>query len=191
MEHLTRCSWVNLKDPCSVRYHDTEWGIPVHADRKLFEMLLLECFQAGLSWSCILHKREAFRRALDDFDPDIICNYQDDQVDRLLQNPEIIRNRRKITAAIVNARVFRSIQREWTSFDRYLWHFTEGKTIFETGKASSPLSDLVSQDLRTRGMKFVGSVIVYSYLQAVGVINSHEDGCSFHSQQEPQAVCRS
>ena len=179
MEELKRCSWVNPKDPDSIQYHDTEWGIPVHSDQKLFEMLILECFQAGLSWSCILHKRETFRRAFDEFDPEIICSYQTDQVEQLLKDPGIVRNRRKIAAAIVNAKVFLAIQREWTSFDRYLWHFTEGKTIVETGKVSSPLSDQVSRDLRKRGMKFVGTVIVYSYLQAVGVINSHEDGCHF------------
>lgn len=184
MEEYTRCSWVNPKDPDSIQYHDTEWGIPVHSDRKLFEMLILECFQAGLSWSCILHKREAFRRAFDEFDPEIICSYQTDQVEQLLQDPGIVRNRRKIAAAIVNAKMFLSIQKEWTSFDRYLWHFTDGKIIFETGKASSPLSDLISRDLQKRGMKFVGTVIIYSYLQAVGIINSHEDGCHFQTQPQ-------
>ncbi len=184
MEELKRCSWVNPKDPDSIQYHDTEWGIPVHSDRKLFEMLILECFQAGLSWSCILHKREAFRRAFDEFDPEIIANYPASKVEQLLQDPGIVRNRRKIAAAIVNAKVFLAIQREWTSFDRYLWHFTEGKTIVETGKVSSPLSDQVSRDLRKRGMKFVGTVIIYSYLQAVGIINSHEDGCHFQTQPQ-------
>lgn len=181
MEEYTRCSWVNPKDPYSIQYHDIEWGIPVHSDQKLFEMLILECFQAGLSWVCILHKREAFRRAFDEFNPEIIANYPASKVEQLLQDPGIVRNRRKIAAAIVNASVFLAIQREWTSFDRYLWHFTDGKIIFETGKTSSPLSDLVSRDLQKRGMKFVGTVIIYSYLQAVGIINSHEDGCHFQS----------
>ena len=166
MEEYTRCSWVNPKDPYSIQYHDIEWGIPVHSDQKLFEMLILECFQAGLSWVCILHKREAFRRAFDEFNPEIIANYPASKVEQLL---------------IVNAKMFLSIQKEWTSFDRYLWHFTDGKIIFETGKASSPLSDLISRDLQKRGMKFVGTVIIYSYLQAVGIINSHEDGCHFQS----------
>lgn len=173
----TRCGWVPTQDPCYIRYHDEEWGVPVHDDHKLFELLILENFQAGLSWACILHKRESFRRAFDGFDPEKVCAYGEEKLAALAQDPSIVRNRLKIRAAVNNARVFKAIQQAWGSFDRYLWHWTDGKTICETGKVSSVLSNAVSRDLKERGMKFVGTVIVYSYLQAVGVINSHEDTC--------------
>ena len=172
-----RCPWADPRDPLYLQYHDREWGVPVHEDQALFEMLLLESFQAGLSWACVLHKREAFRRAFDGFDPAAVEAYGEDKLAALQQDPGIIRNRLKLRAAVTNARVFRAIQREWGSFDRYLWHWTGGEVVRETGRASSPLSDQVSRDLRRRGMKFVGTVIVYAYLQAVGVIFSHEDGC--------------
>ncbi len=177
MTERVRCSWVKSDRGLYARYHDEEWGIPVHDDPKLFEMLILESFQAGLSWACILNKREAFRRAFDGFDLEKVCEYGDEKLAALEQDSGIVRNRLKIRAAVNNARIFRVIQREWGSFDRYLWHWTEGKVICETGKVSSPLSDAVSKDLKERGMKFVGSVIIYSYLQAVGVINSHEETC--------------
>ena len=166
----TRCSWANPRNPLYIRYHDEEWGVPVHDDQRLFEMLILESFQAGLSW-------EAFRQAFDNFDLEKVCGYGQEKLERLMQEPGIVRNKLKIRAAVNNARIFRTIQREWGSFDRYLWHWTEGKTISETGKVSSELSDAVSEDLKRRGMKFVGTVIIYSYLQAVGVINSHEETC--------------
>lgn len=172
-----RCSWANPRNPLYIRYHDEEWGVPVHDDQRLFEMLILESFQAGLSWECILNKREAFRRAFDGFDLEKVCAYGEEKLAALGQDPGIVRNRLKIRAAVNNARIFRTIQREWGSFDRYLWHWTEGKTILEMGKVSSELSDAVSEDLKRRGMKFVGTVIIYSYLQAVGVINSHEETC--------------
>ena len=172
-----RCSWANPKNPLYIRYHDEEWGIPVHDDHKLFEMLILESFQAGLSWECILNKREAFRQAFDSFDLEMVCGYGEEKLEKLMQEPGIVRNKRKICAAVNNARIFRAIQQEWGSFDRYLWHWTEGKIIDETGKVSSEQSDAVSEDLKRRGMKFVGTVIIYSYLQAVGVINSHEETC--------------
>lgn len=177
MKEQIRCRWANPKNPLYIRYHDEEWGVPVHDDHKLFEMLILESFQAGLSWECILNKREAFRQAFDGFDLEQVCGYDEDKLDRLQKDPDIVRNKLKICAAVNNARIFRAIQREWGSFDRYLWHWTEEKIIYETGKVSLELSDTVSKDLKHRGMKFVGTVIIYSYLQAVGVINSHEETC--------------
>lgn len=173
----SRCFWANPKNERYIRYHDEEWGQPVYDDKKLFEMLILESFQAGLSWECVLNKREAFRAAFDGFDLKKVCGYQEEQVERLMQNKEIIRNRRKITAAIKNANIFLGIQKEFGSFSDYLWHFTGHEIIYETGKTTSELSDTVSADLYKRGMRFVGSTIIYSYLQAVGIIYSHEDGC--------------
>lgn len=172
-----RCHWANPKNEAYIRYHDEEWGVPVHEDGKLFEMLLLETFQTGLSWECVLNKREAFRRAFDGFDPEKIAAYPQEKIEELAADPGIIRNRAKIRAAVNNAGVFLEIRREWGSFSRYLWHWTDGKLIHETGKTVSPLSDAVSADLKKRGMKFTGSTMVYSYLQAVGVIESHEKGC--------------
>ena len=177
MQEKVRCRWANPKNPLYIRYHDEEWGIPVHDDHKLFEMLILESFQAGLSWECILNKREAFRQAFDHFDLEKVCEYGEEKLSALGQDSRIVRNRLKIKAAVNNARIFRTIQREWGSFDRYLWHWMEGKTVCETGKVRSELSDAVSEDLKRRGMKFVGTVMIYSYLQAVGVINSHEETC--------------
>ena len=177
MRGLIRCSWANPKNPLYLQYHDEEWGVPVHDDHRLFEMLVLESFQAGLSWECILNKREAFRVAFDGFDLDTGCEYGEEKMEALQQNSGIVRNKRKICAAVNNARIFRTIQQEWGSFDRYLWHWTERETVCETGKVSSELSDKVSGDLKRRGMKFVGTVIIYAYLQAVGVINSHEENC--------------
>ncbi len=177
----TRCSWCNLSNPLYVAYHDHEWGVPVHNDRKLFEMLLLECFQAGLSWECVLNKREAFRLAFDDFNPTLIAAYDSGKQEALRINPGIIRNKLKIAAAVANARAFLQIQQEFGSFSCYIWRFTAGKTITETGKTSTPLSDTVSSDLKKRGMKFVGTTIVYSYLQAIGVINSHDTTCYLHT----------
>ena len=176
----TRCPWCNLANPLYVAYHDHEWGVPVHNDRKLFEMLLLECFQAGLSWECVLNKREAFRLAFNDFNPTLIAAYDSSKLEALRSNPGIIRNKLKIAAAVTNAKVFLQIQQEFGSFSNYIWRFTAGKTIIETGKTSTPLSDAVSSDLRKRGMKFVGTTIIYSYLQAIGVINSHDATCYLH-----------
>jgi len=160
-----------------VEYHDKEWGIPNFDEQYLFEMLLLESFQAGLSWECVLNKREAFRKAYDGFDPEKIMHYTEAKQAELAENKEIIRNKRKIKASVENARIFRKIQEEYGSFSVYLQQFTEGKTIYETGRTSSPLSDAISKDLKQRGMKFVGTTIIYSYLQAIGVINSHEEEC--------------
>lgn len=173
----TRCRWANPNNPRYLRYHDEEWGVPVHDDRKLFEMLVLEGFQAGLSWECILNKRDAFVRAFDGFDVEAVSVYGEEKLAALQEDPGIVRNRAKIAAAVTNAQAFRAIQAEWGSFDAYLWHWTCGSTVRETGLASSPLSDAISKDLKKRGMKFVGTVIVYAYLQAVGVVESHEPGC--------------
>lgn len=172
-----RCFWANPKNERYIRYHDEEWGVPVHDDHKLFEMLILECFQAGLSWECVLNKQEAFREAFDNFDLEKICAYDEEKMEALRENPAIIRNRLKIQAAVVNAKVFREIQKEYQGFSNYLWHWSGGKVIHEIGLASSPLSDKISRDLKKRGMKFVGTTIIYAYLQAVGVIYSHENDC--------------
>lgn len=179
---MNRCRWVNLENPLYVSYHDEEWGRLLHDDCKLYEMLLLECFQAGLSWECILNKREHFRKAFSDFDPAAVAAYGEADVRRLMADKGIIRNRAKIMAGIANSRVFLDIRQEWGSFDRYLWHFTKDAVVVEpyTERTTSPLSDAVSADLKRRGMKFVGSVTIYSYLQAVGVINGHGPECSLY-----------
>lgn len=173
----TRCCWANPKNKRYVCYHDEEWGVPVHDDGKLFEMLILECFQAGLSWECVLNKREAFREAFDDFDLEKVCAYDAEKIENLKNNPGIIRNRLKIEAAVTNAQVFFEMKKKYGSFAAYLWHWTEGNIIYETGQTTSELSDRISKDLKKQGMKFVGSTVIYAYLQAVGVINSHEQGC--------------
>ena len=177
-----RCSWCNLSNPLYVDYHDKEWGVPVHNDQKLFEMLVLESFQAGLSWECILNKRSAFRIAFDNFDYKKVALYDNNKLDELLQDSGIVRNRMKIAATVTNAKIFIKIQAEHGSFDKYIWSFTGGKTVYECGKTSSPLSDIISNDLKRRGMKFVGTTIVYSYLQAVGLINSHDEKCWLHKK---------
>jgi DNA-3-methyladenine glycosylase I len=177
-----RCSWCNLSNPLYVDYHDKEWGVPAHNDQKLFEMLVLESFQAGLSWECILNKRSAFRIAFDNFDYKKVALYDNNKLDELLQDSGIVRNRMKIAATVTNAKIFINIQAEHGSFDKYIWSFTGGKTVYECGKTSSPLSDIISNDLKRRGMKFVGTTIVYSYLQAVGIINSHDEKCWLHKK---------
>ena len=179
-----RCFWANPKNERYVHYHDEEWGRPVHDDGKLFEMLLLECFQAGLSWECILNKREGFRQAFAGFDLERVCAFTEEDVERLIQEDAIIRHRRKIEAAVQNARVFREIQKEFGSFARYLWQWTVGEIVHEYGRTSSPLSDALTKDLKKRGMKFVGSTTIYSYLQAVGVIESHEPDCFLSGAQD-------
>ena len=181
-----RCRWANPKNERYIRYHDEEWGVPVHEDRKLFEMLLLECFQAGLSWECILNKQDAFREAFDGFDLEKICAYNEEKLEALRNNPGIIRNRLKIQAAVTNAKIFRDIQRECGNFADYLWHWTDGKVVYETGRTSSELSDSISKDLKNHGMKFVGTTVIYAYLQAVGVIYSHDDGCFLANQEAGQ-----
>ena len=182
MKNPKRCAYVNMDNPLYIRYHDEEWGIPEHSDQKLFEMLLLECFQAGLSWECVLNKREAFRTAFDHFDADKIACYGEEKIQQLMNNPAIIRNRLKIKASITNAVVFKEIQAEYGSFDAYIWGYTNGETIIEeyTVRTTSPLSDRISKDLKKRGMKFVGSTIIYSYLQAIGILNAHGKECDWH-----------
>ena len=180
---MTRCRWVDLSSELYVAYHDQEWGRPVHDDQKLFEMLLLESFQAGLSWLTILKKREAFRAAFDNFDPLAISQYGPEKVEALMTDAGIVRNRRKILAAIRNAKVFLAIQDEFGSFGRYLWGFTNGEVIVNTDDVfptNTALSDFISRDLKRRGMAFVGTTIIYSFLQAVGVVNDHELACFCH-----------
>lgn len=182
MKENNRCSWCNLKNEAYVRYHDEEWCQRRFDDEYLYEMLILESFQAGLSWECVLNKREAFRIAFDGFDIDKVCSYEEDKINQLLQNKAIIRNRLKIRAAVKNSMIFRNIQREYTSFYNYLTTFTKGKIYYETGKTTSFLSDEISHDLQKRGMKFVGSTIIYSYLQAIGIIYSHDENCYLYRQ---------
>ena len=175
-----RCFWCNRKNPIYIRYHDEEWGVPQYRDDKLFELLVLESFQAGLSWETILNKRENFRRAFDGFDPVKISTYGEQKVESLLKDPGIVRNGRKIRAVIRNAEAFLQIQREFGTFSDYIWRFTEQKVVYEWDRTSSELSDRVSQDLQSRGMRFVGTTIIYSFLQAIGVLQSHEPGCYLH-----------
>lgn len=177
---MKRCKWCNLNNPLYVKYHDEEWGKLNTDEHYLFEMLILESFQAGLSWQCVLNKRAAFQKAYDDFDMDKIIHYTDEKIKELQNNKDIIRNKLKIKASISNARIFKELQKEYGSFYSYLCTFTHGQIIYETGYTTSELSDEISKDLKKRGMKFVGSTIIYSYLQAIGVINSHEEECFLH-----------
>ena len=163
-----RCRGCNPQNPLYIAYHDAEWGVPCHDDQRLFEMLVLEGFQAGLSW---------FRKAFDGFDPSVIARYPDEKLEALRHDSRIIRNKLKIRAARTNARIFLAIQAEWGCFDAYLWHWTQGKVLYEQGRTRSLLSDRISADLKKRGMTFVGTTIIYAYLQAMGVICSHEEGC--------------
>ena len=172
-----RCYWCNLKNPLYVKYHDEEWGVPNFEEHYLYEMLILESFQAGLSWECVLNKRESFREAYDNFDIEKVILYDEDKINELLSNKDIIRNKLKIRASINNSRIFKKIGNEFGSFYNYLRTFTKDETIYEIEKTTNELSDAISKDLQKRGMKFVGSVIIYSYLQAIGVINSHDKEC--------------
>ena len=182
MSHISRCQWCNLKNPLYVAYHDQEWGIPVKDDRKLFEFLVLESFQAGLSWECVLNKRESFRAAYDNFDIEKVCAYGDEKIAELQNNKNIIRNKLKINASIGNSRIFREIVREYGSFYAYLKTFSGDGILYETGNTTNALSDTVSADLKKRGMKFVGSTIIYSYLQAIGMICSHDKSCFLYKE---------
>ena len=177
---MKRCLWVDEKSEIYVKYHDEEWGVPNHNDRDLFELLILEGFQAGLSWITVLKKREAFRIAFDNFDVTKVSEYDEEKINALLENKDIIRSRGKITAAINNAKIFIEIQKEFGSFSNYIWGFTDNKVIKNTTgeiPVKTELSDMVSKDLKKRGMKYTGSVIIYSYLQAVGVVNDHDINC--------------
>lgn len=179
-----RCNWCNLENDNYVKYHDEEWGNPRFDENYLFEMLILESFQAGLSWECVLNKREAFRKAYDNFDLDKVCNYDNQKIDELLSNKKIIRNKLKIKASINNAKIFKKIQKECGSFHNYLCYFTDNKVVYEIDKTSSLLSDRISVDLKRRGMKFVGTTIIYSYLQAIGIIYSHDKACFMYRKGE-------
>ena len=177
MSEMKRCKWCNLKNPIYIKYHDEEWGTPNFNEQYLFEMLILESFQAGLSWECVLNKREAFRNAFDGFNAEKIANYDNNKIAELQNKKDIIRNKLKIRAAVNNAKIFLEIQKEYGSFREYLKGFTGEQQIIEVNKTTSSLSDVLSADLIKRGMKFVGSTIIYSYLQAIGVISSHEEEC--------------
>ena len=177
-----RCKWCNEKNKKYVEYHDKEWGILNTEDKYLFEMLILESFQAGLSWECVLNTREAFRKSYDNFAIDKIINYDDKKIEELINNKDIIRNKLKIKSSINNAKIFKQISEEYKGFYNYLKTFTRGNIIYENDKTTSILSDNISQDLQKRGMKFVGSTIIYSYLQAIGVINSHDDTCDYKNK---------
>ena len=174
-----RYKWCNVNNPKYIKYHDSEWGIPSFGDKHLYEMLILESFQAGLSWECILNKREDFRLAYDNFNIDKVCQYDDEKIVELAANQNIIRNKRKIKASIENSRVFKQIMAEFGSFYDYLKGFSGEKMIYEVGKDKNEISDKISEDLRRRGMSFVGSKIIYAYLQAVGVIYSHGEECDW------------
>lgn len=183
---MNRCAWA--QGDAMVRYHDEEWGVPVHDDRLLFEFLVLEGAQAGLSWSTVLNKREAYRAAFEGFDPARVATYGESEVARLLDDPGIIRNRAKVRSAIANAQAFLAVQDAFGSFDAYVWRFVDGKPVqnrwssLEELPATSPVSDSLSKDLKARGFSFVGSTIVYAHMQATGMANDHLVGCFRHSQ---------
>lgn len=183
MTNLTRCAWVPLNNPEYVKYHDEEWGVPVHDDVKLFEMLILEGSQAGLSWSTVLKKRDGYKKAFHNFDVKKCSQMTDEELETLMLNPEIIRNRLKIFSVRKNALAFLKIQEEFGSFDKYLWSFVDGTPIINNLEtiahmpAKTELSDKISKDLKKRGMTFVGSTIIYAYMQAVGLINDHTIDC--------------
>ncbi|MBR3681505.1 MAG: DNA-3-methyladenine glycosylase I [Clostridia bacterium] len=184
MTEQRRCAWCNTKNPKYVEYHDAEWGKPDFSDKHLYEMLILESFQAGLSWECVLNKREAFRRAYCGFDIDFVCHFSDDKISKLKEDKGIIRNKRKIDASIKNSKIFKAILLEYGSFYSYLRSFVGDQIIYESDKTKSELSDAISRDLISRGMSFVGSTVIYSYLQAVGFIYSHEPECFLYKSGE-------
>lgn len=180
---MKRCKWCNLDNPLYIEYHDNEWCMPNTDDKYLLEMLILESFQAGLSWECVLNKREDFRNSYDNFDIDKIINYDENKINELLSNPKIIRNKLKIKSSINNAKIFKNIENEYGSFYKYLLGFTNGKILYEVDKTTNNLSDKISKDLIKRGCKFVGSTIIYSYLQAIGIIYSHDKECFMYKKQ--------
>jgi DNA-3-methyladenine glycosylase I len=182
-----RCPWVK-EDPLMIEYHDKEWGIPVHDDNLLFEFLILEGAQAGLSWITILRKRENYRKAFDNFDPAKIADYNEEKIEELMNNPGIIRNHRKITAAVANAKAVLEIQKEYGSFDKYIWQFVGGEPIqnkwekMEDVPSFTAESEKMSKDLKKKGFKFVGPTICYAFMQAVGMVNDHVVGCFRYSE---------
>ena len=187
MGKINRCSWCG-EDPLYVDYHDKEWGVPVYDDPTLFEFLTLETFQAGLSWITVLRKRENFRRAFDKFDYTKIAGYKEDKIQELLTDPGIIRNKLKVRATVSNAQAFMEVQKEFGSFSKYIWGFTDGKPITNTFEkmadipANTPLSDAISKDLKKRGFKFVGTTVVYAHMQATGMVNDHVKDCFRYNQ---------
>ncbi|MBR4868817.1 MAG: DNA-3-methyladenine glycosylase I [Clostridia bacterium] len=174
---MNRCKWCNSNNPLYVDYHDNEWGQLNGNEQYLYEMFILETFQAGLSWECVLNKREAFRAAYDSFDINCVTAYDHQKIEQLMINKGIIRNRRKITASIQNSKIYKEIAKQHGSFYNYLLTFTNGKILYEIGKTTNAISDAISNDLQKHGMTFVGSVTIYSYLQAIGLIVSHEENC--------------
>ena len=187
MQASNTCNWPGT-DPLMTAYHDNEWGVPVHDDRKLFEFLVLDAFQAGLSWKTILHRREGFREAFDNFDAAKIAGYGEDRIQELMQDSRIIRNQSKIRSTVTNAQLFLKIQKEFGTFDKYIWQFTGGTTIYNNWTeltqipAKSAESDAMSKDLIKRGFKFCGSTICYAFMQAAGMVNDHMVYCEKHSQ---------
>ncbi len=188
---IRRCAWVDETNPQYLEYHDKEWGIPVFDDRVLFEFLILEGAQAGLSWSTILKKREGYRKAFSDWDYLKVAEYDEPKIQSLLQDPRIVRNRLKIRSAVTNAQLFMDIQADHGSFSKYLWRYVDGKPIQNSFKAlsdlpaSTALSDRISKDLKRRGFKFVGSTIIYAFMQAVGMVNDHTVDCFRYQQLNP------
>lgn len=186
MKALIRCPWVGASE-LMVRYHDEEWGVPIHDDRKLFEFITLDAFQAGLSWNCILNKRENFRKAFDNFQPELIAEYGEAKINELIADSGIIRNRAKIVATIGNAKAFLAIQQQHGSFDKYIWQFTYGKTTVNSWTelsaipTSSPESDAMSKSLKQAGFRFVGTTICYAFMQAAGMVNDHLISCFRYS----------
>ena len=184
---MNRCAWP-ANDSLMIRYHDEEWGVPVHNDLKWFEYIVLDAFQAGLSWRTVLHKRQNFRDALDGFEPSIIAGYGPQKIESLLQNPGIIRNKLKIHATITNAQCFLELQKQVGSFDQFIWGFTEGQVIQNTWKTmrdippSTTLSDTISKAMKNKGFKFVDSTIVYAFLQSGGIVNDHVSSCFRHAE---------
>ncbi len=190
---LKRCDWVPKNDPLYVAYHDEEWGVPIYDDQKIFEFLILEGFQAGLSWRTVLYKRENFRKAFDQFDAQKIARYDERKIQQLMQNSGIIRNRLKIEACVNNARCFLEVQEKFGRFSNFIWRFTDGKPIVNHWKtlselpARTELSDLISKELKQLGFKFVGSTIVYAHMQATGMVNDHLVSCFRHAQLATEA----
>ena len=184
---VVRCGWVT-EDPLYIKYHDKEWGVPVKKDQLLFEFLILEGAQAGLSWITVLKKRENYRALFDNFNPEKIARYSDAKIEKILLDPGIIRNRLKVKSAVINAKAYLAVQKEWGSFAKYIWHFVEGKPIqnkwksFRQIPAKTDISDAMSKDLKKRGFKFIGSTICYAFMQAVGMVNDHSADCFRCSQ---------
>ena len=183
MGEKTRCKWATGGNELYLVYHDHEWGVPQHDDRVLFEFLILEGAQAGLSWSTILNKRDGYRKAFSGFDPEKVARYDKAKIKKLLQDPAIVRNRLKVESAVINSRAFLEVKKEFGSFDAYIWRFTGGKPIQNSWKtmkqvpASTKVSDSMSKDLKNRGFKFVGSTIMYAHMQATGMVNDHTVNC--------------